>query len=317
MTERRRQKNLNSKSEQTHNRRLEDKVVQIIEKYADDNIVTFDSRLKGELGFDSLTMMELMVELESTFSISIADVIGTAKTVRDIVVLIESGGTAKDGLSYNIEDYPLPKTENDIKKLKRFMRLSRIFWRFNISGLEHIPTIGSYILCPNHQSHYDGLWVWTSIGDKHVDISRICCLAKQEHLDSKRSRSGLVMLGGIPVDRRGNTIPAMKRALECIQDGYTMLVHPEGTRTLDGKIHEFKGGAAKLAVDAGVPLIPVRIEGAWDIYPPHRKAPRIISRRGRYPLYISFGKPIVPHDRTVEELTTILQNEVERLGEAV
>jgi 1-acyl-sn-glycerol-3-phosphate acyltransferase len=109
----------------------------------------------------------------------------------------------------------------------------------------------------------------------------------------------------------------MNRALACIQDGYTMLIFPEGTRSRDGKMHEFKGGAAKLAIDSGVPLIPVRIEGAWNILPPHRKFPRIFGLRGSYPLSITFGKPIVPDNRTVEELTTALQKAVERLGEVV
>ena len=96
-----------------------------------------------------------------------------------------------------------------------------------------------------------------------------------------------------------------------------MLIHPEGTRTLDGKIQNFKGGAAKLAIDANVPLIPVRIEGAWNIFPPHRKLPRIFGLKGSYPLNISFGKPIEPDGRNVEELTAVLQSEVEGLGEVL
>ena len=314
MTERRTNK-ADSREQQTHNRRLEDKVLLIVEKLTDGKIVDFNSRLKGDLGFDSLTMMELMVNLENAFSVSLSEAIGTAKTVQDLVVLIEGGG-GKDGLSYNIEEYPLIKTNNDVKRLKRFMRLSRFLWRFKVSGLENIPKNKQYILCPNHQSHYDGLWVWTAIGEKNVDLYKICCLAKQEHLDSSSSRKGLLMLGGIPVDRRGNTIPAMKRALECIQSGYTMLIHPQGTRTLDGNIQEFKGGAAKLAIDADVPLIPVRIEGAWDIYPPHIKRPRIFRWKGRYPICITFGKPIMPDGKSVEDLTSLLQSEVERLGDA-
>ena len=316
MSERRKKNNAYSRVGQIHNRRAEDKILLVVEKLADGKLVEIDSRLKGDLGFDSLTMMELIVLLESSFSMALSESIGTAKTVQDLVKLIESGGAFKDGLSYNIEDYPLKKTDKDIKQLKRFMCLSRFLWRFKISGLEHIPDDGRYILCPNHQSHYDGMWVWTALGTERVDLEKICCLAKQEHLESSSSRRGLAMLGGIPVDRRGNTVPAMKRALDCIKDGYTMLIHPEGARTLDGKIHEFKGGAAKLAIDAGVPLIPVRIEGAWDIYPPHRKVPRILSLKGRYPLDITFGKPIMPNGKSVEELTTGLQEAVERLGES-
>ena len=94
-----------------------------------------------------------------------------------------------------------------------------------------------------------------------------------------------------------------------------MIIFPEGTRSRDGKIHEFKGGAAKLAIDADVPLIPVRIEGAWNIFPPHRKLPRIFGWKGSYPLYISFGEPIFAEGRSVEELTALLQSAVEGLGD--
>ena len=190
------------------------------------------------------------------------------------------------------------------------MRLSRLAWRFDVSGLENIPAGGKYILCPNHQSYFDSLWIWAAIGHKRVDFNRICCLAAEVFLSSKFA---LAMLGGIPVERSGNTIPAIKRGLACIQDGYTMLIHPEGTRTRDGKMHEFKGGAAKLAIDADVPIIPVRIDGAWDIFPPHRKRPKIFRFGRRYPIKISFGKPIPPGGKSVEKLTGQIYSAVAQL----
>ena len=125
----------------------------------------------------------------------------------------------------------------------------------------------------------------------------------------------LAMVGGIPVERRGNTIPAVKRALVCIQDGYTMLIHPEGTRTRDGKMHEFKGGAAKLAIDAEAVIIPVRIDGAWDIFPPHKKRPKVFQFGRRYQIKIQFGTPIKPDGQTIEELTEQIQSAVMRMGE--
>jgi len=180
-----------------------------------------------------------------------------------------------------------------------------------VSGLENLPADGRYILCPNHQSYLDSIWIWTAIGHKRVDLRKITCLAAEVFLPSKFT---LAMLGGIPVERNGNTIPAMKRGLACIRDGYTMLIHPEGTRTRDGKMHEFKGGAAKLAIDANVPIIPVRIDGAWDIFPPHKKRPKIFRFGGRYPISITFGKPIEPDGKNIEGLTALVQGEVERLG---
>ena len=274
--------------------------------------VTLESRLKNDLGFDSLNMMELCVNLEGAFDITIDAAMVKIKTVQDLIDLVNSGDSGQSAMPYNVEDYPLPKTKRHIQKLKRYMRLSRIAWRFEVFGTENVPPDKNFILCPNHQSHFDGLWIWSAIR-KQIDLSKICCLAKQEHLQNKTSKNALVILGGIPVDRSGNTVPAMKRCLECLQDDFNVLIHPEGTRTRDGKIHEFKGGAAKLAIDSGVALIPVRIEGAWDIFPPHRKLPKIFRFGRRYPIKISFGKPILPEGRSVEELTAQLQSEVESL----
>lgn len=287
-----------------------DVVINIIAAHADGQIITPDSRLKYDLGLDSLTMVEICVEIEDAFNILIAEGMGGVETVLDIVTLIENGGAIHRDVDYNIGDYPLPKTGQHLRRLKRYMRLSRIAWRFDVTGLENLPADGKYILCPNHQSYLDSLWIWAAIGHKRVDLNKISCLAAEVFLQSK---SALAMLGGIPVERSGNTIPAMKRGLACIRDGYTMLIHPEGTRTRDGKMHDFKGGAAKLAIDANIPVIPVRIDGAWDIFPPHKKRPKIFRFGKRYPLKISFGKPIAPDGKSVDELTAQVQSAVERL----
>ena len=295
---------------------VQEAVLRIISSVANDKELTAnitpESSLKYDLCLDSLTMLEMCVEIESACRVSIEKKLGSVETVADIIALVESGGRGKRDVDYNIEDYPLPKTNRHVRWLKLFMRLSRLIWRFDVSGLEHIPADGRYILCPNHQSYLDCLWIWTAIGHSRLDLHKISCLAAEVFLPSTFM---LAMLGGIPVERGNNTIPAVMRGLACIQDGYTMLIHPEGTRTRDGTMQAFKGGAAKLAIDANVPVVPVRIDGAWDIFPPHRKRPKIFRFGKRYPLTISFGKPIMPDGKGVEELTAQIQCEVERLGD--
>ena len=277
--------------------------------------VTLDSRLKDDLNLDSLTMMEIIVAIEGALKIRIDERMSGVETVRDMVAHIESDGKSEPDTEYNIEDYPLTKAKKHLRWLKLFMWLSRLAWRFKVAGQDNLPVGGRYILCPNHQSHLDGLWIWAAIGRKHIELERVCCLAKQEHVGNRISRFGLSILGGIPVDRSGNTLPAMKRGLTCLQDGYTMLIHPEGTRTRDGNMQEFKGGAAKLAIDADVLIVPVRIEGAWDIFPAHKKLPKVFRFGRRYPIKISFGKPIAPDGKSVEKLTALVQSAVEQLGE--
>ncbi|MCL2024119.1 MAG: 1-acyl-sn-glycerol-3-phosphate acyltransferase, partial [Oscillospiraceae bacterium] len=210
--------------------------------------VTPESRLKQDLGFDSLSALELCVALESALHVSVESKISGVSTVQDLIALVGRGG-GRGGLPYDIEDYPLPKTESHIQRLKGYMRRSRLLWRFAVSGLDNLPSDGRYILCPNHQSYYDCLWIWAAIGSERVNLWKIACLAAEVFLPEQEK---LTMLGGIPVERSGNTVPAMKRALACVKNGYTMLIHPEGTRTRDGKMQAFKGGAAKLAIDAGV-----------------------------------------------------------------
>jgi long-chain acyl-CoA synthetase len=83
-------------------------VLNIITRHAEGQTVTLDSRLEHDLGIDSLTMMEICVNIEGALNTLIAESMGTVETVRDIVTLIESGGASRD-VEYNIEDYPLPK----------------------------------------------------------------------------------------------------------------------------------------------------------------------------------------------------------------
>jgi len=295
---------------------VETTILQIVSSLASrDSLknITLNSKLKYDLGFDSLTTLEMCVEIESALKVSIEGKLGKIKTIGDIVSLVENNESYSRDVKYNINDYPLPKTEKHIRKLRRLMRISNFIWHFKVSGLENLPTDDNYILCPNHQSLYDSFWIFTAMGHGLINQQKICCLAAEMFLPYNDI---LAMVGGIPVERNGNTVPAMTRALECIKGGYTMLIFPEGTRSRDGKIHEFKGGAAKLAIDADLPLIPVRIDGAWDIFPPHKKRPKIFGWRGRYPLTISFGKPISPEGRSVDELTTQLHTFVLNLPEA-
>lgn len=119
------------------------------------------------------------------------------------------------------------------------------------------------------------MWVATALLKNGFDISRICCLAAKHLKDKPFMKRTFRALGGIPVDRGGNTVPAMKHAEEILgQENSYMIVHPEGTRSRSGKLSEFKQGAAQIAKETGVKIIPVCIDGAYEIYPPSVKLPR-------------------------------------------
>ena len=132
------------------------------------------------------------------------------------------------------------------------------------------------------------------------------CLAAEHLKDKAFMKRAFRALGGIPVDRSGNTVPAMKRAAELLrQKGVCMLIHPEGTRSRSGELGEFKLGAAELAKETGVKIVPVCIDGAYEIYPPNVKIPHCFNwRKCRpYRLKVSFGEVIDVRDLSKEEIT--------------
>ncbi len=301
------------KSDDTEELEMTDYVINRI-RAVDKNIdkVSVKSRLKEDLGLNSLTMFDLCIQLETKFEVSIAGKLGNAHTVGDLIELIKNNDGDKPVMNYNINDYPKIKTKKDIKRLNLLGSFSKKIYKFKSDGIENILTDKNYIFCPNHESHFDALWVWTAIATK-IDLNKICCLAKQEHLESRITRAGLAMSGGIPIDRSGNPTPAMERGLKCLIAGkYNMLIHPEGTRTRNGKLGDFKSGAAKLSIKSGVEIIPVCILGSYDIFPPHKKLPRLFDWKHfrKYPLYIKFGKPIAPDNQNAEELTKQIRKQI-------
>ena len=254
--------------------------------------------LQGDLQMDSLKLFELAVEIEKKYGIDISNQFASIKTVGDIIKTVESGAgdEQRTDVDYNINDFPVKHTAQMNRQLNRYMKWSHRMWKFEVNGLQNIPAQGNYILAPNHESHLDGLWVLSCLQHSNMEYDKFCWMAKQEHLEADFSKKFMNMLGGIPVDRTGNTTRAVHRAIECIEKGYYFLIHPEGTRTRDGKMGDFKEGVALISHQTGAPIVPVRIDGARTIYPPDRKLPRVFNykKMQRYCLKVTFCKPIEP-----------------------
>ena len=286
----------------------------IVEVSGWEGTVTPDLKLGEDIGMGSLEVFELCSVLEERYGVPIGSSLHGQITVGELEGLVRQGGSEpgqtgadmhKTASAFDTDRFPQQRSGHDLALLRKMMALSKAVWRFKVRGIENIPKQGNYILCPNHESHLDGLWVFTAIGEPRLDLKKICCMAKKEHLDHAFSRKWLRLLGGIPVDRYGNPLASIKRCIGCVDEGRILLIHPEGTRTRDGSLGDFKEGAAKIAVETGRPVIPVCIHGARRIYPPDRSLPRMfdLRKRRRYPLEISFGRPIEPEGKNPREIT--------------
>lgn len=209
-----------------------------------------------------------------------------------------------------IDRYPLPREAEDIKRFRRFARLMNKLYRVEVTGLDALDMSRRYIFCPSHESMLDPMFVWSVLSDK-LNIEDTCTIAAAEFLDGgKPARNIFRMTGGIPLDRQGDFMPALNRAVEVLKTSKKyLLIHPEGTRSRTGELGEFKRGAALIAIKTGIPVIPVSIRGAGDIFPVGRRLPKLFkfSKLKRFGLKISFGTPIEPTGKSAEELTTAMR----------
>lgn len=131
-----------------------------------------------------------------------------------------------------------------------------------LRGVEHLPD-GPFILMSNHQSNFDILALISTIP------RRIYWIAKKELFDIPVFGSSMRRGGYIPLDRSDGrkALKSMENAAAIIRQGSSVVMFPEGTRSRDGRLLPFKRGGFMLAVRAGVPVIPVTINGSGKVNP--------------------------------------------------
>jgi len=138
--------------------------------------------------------------------------------------------------------------------------------KVQIQGVKNIPHTNSAIYVSNHQSNFDIPIIFAGLP------IQFRWLAKQEMF--RIPLFGLAMkLGGlIPIDRsnRRTTMHSIIAAAQRIKEGTSVVIFPEGTRTPDGQLQEFKKGALLIAAKAQVPVVPIVIHGSYQILPKNR-----------------------------------------------
>lgn len=117
------------------------------------------------------------------------------------------------------------------------------------------------------------------------------------------------------MDREGNTIPLIRRTGELLKDGKNIILFPEGARSRDGSMLPFKSGAGRIAEYSQKKILPVKIEGAFEIFPRHIDRPRIYDWKNhrKYQLKIRFGEPVEPQDKNADEIIRILRKRIEEM----
>ncbi|GAA1482868.1 lysophospholipid acyltransferase family protein [Gordonia sinesedis] len=165
--------------------------------------------------------------------------------------------------------------------------LLRVIGRPRIEGLENIPAEGPAILASNHLAVMDSFYLPLMVP------RRIYFLAKNEYFTGTGLKGAFqkwffTAVGQIPIDRSGaeaaaGALSAARRQLEA---GHLMGMYPEGTRSPDGRLYKGKTGLARVALETGVPVIPVAMIGTERLNPPGTVFPRPAR------IVVRIGKPL-------------------------
>jgi len=195
--------------------------------------------------------------------------------------------------------------------------LAKAIWRPTVEGIEHVPLTGPVLIASNHLSFVDSVVI------PIVAPRKVVFLAKAEYftgsgIKGRLSRAWFEGLGMVPVDRSDTkaAIDSLQIALDVLGRGEAFGIYPEGTRSRDGLLYRGRTGVAHLALTAGVPVVPVGLQGTEDLQPVGTTLPR------RAKVTVRFGAPLdfsgrfdgVPTGRARREATDEIMAAIQRLS---
>lgn len=276
------------------------KVADLVQKYAPGRIVTPETTLE-ELGLSSLDRVELMMDLEEALNTSIDEsAFASITKVADLITPIVAGPAISEP-AYNrtwiarlIRHILLPTV---------FFPLTRVFADLKISGREKLDKVeGPVIFAANHQSHLDTPVIMTSLPrdwryrlapamweeyfDAHFFPERHSW--RERCMNSLVYRLLTILFNAFPIPQaETGTRQSIRYVGELVEEGWSVLIFPEGERTLTGDIGQFHPGVAMIASRMHVPVVPIRLIGLDRVLHRDKKWPR------RGPVEVRIGAPIL------------------------
>ena len=192
---------------------------------------------------------------------------------------------------------------------------ARVAFRPTIEGREHVPRSGPVILAANHLSFLDSFVI------PLMSPRPVVFLAKAEYferpgLSGLLGRTCFTAMGVVPV-RRGShrsAQAALDQALDVLAEGHAFGIHPEGSRSRDGRIYRGRTGVAWLALASGAPVVPVAVLGTDRIQPVGARLPRPGRITVRYGHPMWFGPPIGNLNTARRSITDDIMAAIARLS---
>jgi len=268
--------------------------------------ISAGDNLELDLGLDSLSKIELVASLEKTFSIKLPD-----NFLSDIYTVGELTEKIRNGKAGGLSTETVKKTswanilaaepEEKVRFeesgsllvllffIHTFLKLiCKLFFRLQARGIQNIPAGRNYVLTPNHTSYLDAFVLILSLPFSY--FRNIYILGLRDFFTGT-VRAWLAKISHvIPIDSASFLNKALQTSAYVLRNGFSLSVFPEGGRSFDGSLMEFKKGVGILALETGTAVVPVYIEGAADALPRAAFWPRPKK------ITVTFGSPLLASD---------------------
>ena len=300
-------------------------VANVLERFAPGRTIAAATTI-DELGLTSLERVELMMALEESFQVTVDETgFSSARTVEDLEKLVASPESQSPIGNTNLQS-PIDHIESSIAnrqppivfpawnrsmwaRLARrvslptwILPLGRVFARVTVTGLEHLEHAqGPVIFAANHQSHFDAPVILDSLPPRWRYRTAPAMMKEffNAHFFPDRHSRGewftnslnyylsALFFNAFPLTQgSAGTRQTLRYMGEIVEDGYSILIFPEGRRADSGEIAKFQPGVGMIASRLGVPVVPVRLRGLDQVLPRHARWPSV-SRAS-----CTFGRPI-------------------------
>lgn len=281
-----------------------------IEQQVDMN-VSPTHHIEFDIALDSLDKLSLLEFIDKTFGVKISEerllkfpsVSKMADYVRDHKMFKKIEKPDWSAIIKERTYFRLPKSWfSQILIIKSIKYMFFIMFRFKSSGRENIPE-GPAIIAPNHQSFIDALLITAFI--KNKELRKTFFYAKKDHVKSKFMTFLADKHNVIVMDINHGVKESIQKLAEVLKQNKKVVIFPEGTRTKDGKLGDFKKTFAILSKELNVPIVPVAIDGAYKALPRGKHFPRLFAK-----VHVKYMPPVYPQNHDFETLTSVVKQQI-------
>ncbi|MCG8573214.1 MAG: AMP-binding protein [Spirochaetes bacterium] len=275
---------------------------EFIKEIANKNILPTD-HIEFDLGLDSLDKLELLEKIEHTFGVMVKEeIFSKYPKINELAQhlnkikhqIVNETINWKEILKKKME-FKLPKFHFLTNFSMNMVRpISKVYFRLKARGVENIPQNKPVIFAPNHQSALDGVLL-TSILKKKVRKNTYF-FAKDRNFKSKIKRKIAANSNVILMNINKNLKDNIQKLALLLEKGKNVVIFPEGARSRDGQIHDFKKTFAILSKELNIPVIPVAIDGTYRSLSIGKMIPKPSK------VNIEFLKPVLPENCNYQQI---------------